>query len=472
MSGHRWSLAGRMRAWFALTTAGIVLVLSAASGWVFVQSVAHEIDALAGEELTEFRALYSASDRDLASLRRIEADLASQHPDVPMSWRIREPEGGPVVLELGPESLARHAPGGSPEPGAAVAEDHPVDLGGGLRWSTTTLDDGRHLDLLLDGSHRLKLLRRLGVTAAVFVGLVLFAGLLFGELFCRRVSGLLLRVAEKVREVRNLSGEAPVQVREVERAPDEVRAVAEALADLLENVRAGTERARLMTAGLAHELRSPIQNLIGETEVGLLTERAPAEYRRVLESHLEELRSLGDAVDNLVSLCSQDQQTGPPPAEDFDLASEAEIRLQREREIAARHGVDLRVSHTGPMQVRGDREALLRALRNLTANAVEWSEPGGRVEVALEGVGDELTITVDDGGPGIPEAERERIFEPFYRGRSVQGQRVGYGLGLALTRQAVAAGGGTIEVGRSPAGGARFRIVLPRGGSPEREHAA
>ncbi len=108
------------------------------------------------------------------------------------------------------------------------------------------------------------------------------------------------------------------------------------------------------------------------------------------------------------------------------------------------------------------REGPLRAMRNLTANAIEWSEPGSQVDVHVLGENGLVTVIVDDAGPGVPEDLRERIFEAFFRGPQAKGRRIGYGLGLAIVRAAVDSQGGTVEVGRSPLGGARFRMRLPR----------
>jgi signal transduction histidine kinase len=108
---------------------------------------------------------------------------------------------------------------------------------------------------------------------------------------------------------------------------------------------------------------------------------------------------------------------------------------------------------------------LLRALRNLAGNAIEWSPPGSRVQVQLEGKNGEVIVTVDDQGPGVPPELRTKIFEPFFTGPQQKGRRVGYGLGLAIVRAAAVEQGGTIEVGTSDAGGARFRLVLPKHGS-------
>jgi two-component system heavy metal sensor histidine kinase CusS len=274
---------------------------------------------------------------------------------------------------------------------------------------------------------------------------------------------MLRQVAESARAVRQPDVRMDV---DVSRAPNEIRDVVDALQQLLENIRTETEKNRVFTASLAHELRSPIQNLMGETEVALITQRDAPAYRRVLQSHMEELRDLADAVDNLVTICSArptrvDGQH--ETRESFDLAEESQMRLARERGYAKSRGVNVEISSAGDTRLYGDREGLLRALRNLTANAIEWSNQGSSVTVHLEGENGDLVITVDDAGPGVPEELREKIFDPFFRGPAANGRRVGYGLGLAIVRSAVTDHGGQIEIGTSPLGGARFRMILPRG---------
>jgi signal transduction histidine kinase len=157
---------------------------------------------------------------------------------------------------------------------------------------------------------------------------------------------------------------------------------------------------------MAHELRAPIQNLVGATEVALLSRREADSYRRVLESNLDELRELGDAIDNLMTICApQSLGAHTPVSEDFDLVEEARLRLERD-----------------------------------------------------------IVILVDDDGPGVPVEQREKIFDPFYRGPSAHGRRVGYGLGLAMVKDAADHHAGSVAVESSPSGGARFRLTLPRRG--------
>jgi signal transduction histidine kinase len=106
-------------------------------------------------------------------------------------------------------------------------------------------------------------------------------------------------------------------------------------------------------------------------------------------------------------------------------------------------------------------------VRNLVDNAARYSPPGSRVEVAVAAAGDAVTLTVDDAGPGIPEAERQRVFDRFYR--RVEGGESGSGLGLAIVRSVAAAHGATVGLDRSPQGGLRAVVrfaAAPAAASP------
>ena len=448
-----WSLARRLTGLFLVSTTFFVLLIAATSTWHLVRAIDKDIDSLAEEETEKAHFMLRELPQSPADFERIAQALDTENSKDRIALRVWKPGQSEPWGEFGVRELLVDA-------GPARAPlGKTIDLGHGHRWRSVELSSGWVLGVAVDGSPNFLLLQRFLIGVAVIVAACIGISLLVGRLFIQRVSQLLHRVAESARSVR--SPGTAIEV-DIEGAPQEIREVATALQEALAHLRTESEEARVFTAGLAHELRSPVQNLIGETEVALIAPRDADTYREVLQSHLEELRSLGDAIDNLVTICTAGETHRTRVREGFDLAAEARLRLARERGAAERAGVELTLQSSGDTHIEGDREALLRALRNLTANAIQWSAPSGKVLVAIEGHAHEIEIRVDDSGPGVPEELRAKIFQPFFRGPQARGRRIGYGLGLAITRSAVDEQQGRIEVGAAPLGGARFQVWLPR----------
>ena len=446
MSRRSWSLAARLSWTFAATTLVLVLGIAGISAWYLHQSVQRELDALLVEEVDEMVALFASSDGSLEAFEALATELQEHHAINPMAWRVWDVDTGEIWTEFGARREL------TPEVPLPQPTGESFRIAGDRRWRSEELGSNRIVGLVLDGAEQVAILRRYELVAGGLIALSALAVLFVGRVVIRRGCDLLHEIAERTREAGSAEGVALAR-RDL---PEEMREVVDALEELLELTRKETQNARLFTAGLAHEMRSPIQNLVGETEVALLSRRQPEEYESVLRSHLEELRELGDAVNNLVSICSPRPVPRAPVEEDFDLGHEVTLRLERERISAQQRGVQLELAATGDTHMHGDREGILRAVRNLTENAIKWSASGDTVRVSIEGQNGAVDITVDDSGPGVPAELRDRIFEPFYRGPNVAGQRIGYGLGLAIVRRAVEAQEGEVRVEESPEGGARF----------------
>jgi len=450
MSTPRWYLARRIT-WRVAVTTSVLLVLLAGFGLLSVNSaVEAQIEALTREEIEEIRAAFGASNEDLGALGEIVEDLQEEHPDNRMAFLVWESDGGRRVAEHGDIELFD-----------SVELDQNlgyVRYSGNLRGNTASLSESLRLTLVLDGRPERALLQRFLLGALGFVGLAVLLSFAVASLLGRRIAGLLRRAAVGVRLAGVGGGQDLI---EQEDLPEEIRDVVQALSETLASIRRESDRARLMTSGMAHELRSPIQNMLGEAEVALLRERTPEAYRSLIESQLEELRDLARAIDNLVTLCAADETRRTGGAEHFDLAGELERRLERERSVARRRSIDLRTELRGPLDVEGDREALVLAVRNLITNALDWAGDDGVVALTARHDGDLIRVDVEDSGPGVAPRDRERIFEPFRQGTPRSGRRIGFGLGLALTRTAVENQGGSIEVGESKLGGARFTALLP-----------
>ena len=454
---REWSLGQRLRLWFLLCTAGLAIaqyLLSLVFVW---RAVDQELDGLVREELEEFAVLIAPRADDLVHIENIAQSLDRTHALHPMHFEMWSPDGERRLA--GFASALDHIGGVPPR----LPLDHTRHLASSRRFRCTALPDGRLVSLLLDGSAVSAHLLRYAYAGGLLTLLALGATLALAQLFGRRLEELLGHLADSLAISR--IGSEPIRL-DLGAAPTEIRRVADELTALSIRARQDFERGQVMIAGLAHELRAPIAAMLGDLEVTLRRPRGGPEYLALLERQREELFALGDAVDNLVTHCRHGQLENSPSSERFDLGRESELRLERMRRAATLLSVELALEQHGDLGLVGDREGLLRALRNLVQNAVQWSPPGQLVEVALDGRGSTIELRVADRGPGIPAGDRGSIFEPFNRGRPRPGQRQGYGLGLTITRDAVQAQGGEIELLDRPGGGTVVRVRLPRTPSP------
>jgi len=442
-----WSLETRITRWCVGVGTGFVALLAIVGCVLVYLEAGRELDAIADEEITEMIAAFAASPGRREDFSAAVTAAQSAHPDDKMAWRVwnhgdASPWGSfgrTRVLERIPAD-ARHGP----------------ELDSRVRYRRAALNNELDVALLLQGGPEVKSSRLFFAVAGVTVVAAAGASWLAGRFLGRRIGGTLHAIAAETR--------AAVQAQDLprhENLPDEISAVVAALRDALTRLRDESDHTRLLASGLAHELRSPLQNLLTQLEVTLLRERTQQEYAGVIARQLVDLQELIRAVDNLVTLCAPPEARRARHEQSFDLASEARLRLATEIERAGREGVRVRLDFPSALTVRGDRETLVLALRNLLANAVDWSPAGGRVDVRLALADGRLAIEVDDEGPGVPAPDRERIFHPFVHGSQRPKGRIGYGLGLALVRTAAELHHGTVEVSSSPARGARFRMELP-----------
>ena len=283
------------------------------------------------------------------------------------------------------------------------------------------------------------------VRGALLVGLPL--------LLLASTAGVWLTVGRTLRPVEQLRAGAeavtaadPARRLPVPAAEDEVRRLAETLNGMLDRLEAGSARQRAFVADAAHELRSPLAALRTVLEVALVHPDPDGPEPTLRTAHEEVLR-MGRLVDDLLLLARLDAGA-PRRAQDVDLAEVV-------RELAP-DGVLLDLA---PARVHADPDALVRVVRNLVDNALRHATRSVRVTVAP---GPPVELLVDDDGPGIPEPERERVFDRFHRLDSPRTREAGgTGLGLAIVRELVASAGGSVAVEEAPAGGARLRVRLP-----------
>jgi len=210
---------------------------------------------------------------------------------------------------------------------------------------------------------------------------------------------------------------------------------------------------------VSHELRSPLARL--QVAVGLARQQ-PDKLVSALERIERESGRLDDLVGQLLTLSRLEAGVVQGLEEYLDVGELLEDIVDDARFEAAASGRDVRLHGDGELLLKGRAELLRRAFENVIRNGVRHTAPGTAVEVSVEraATGTGLTVSVCDQGPGVPETELATLFEPFVR--SAQGETGGgYGLGLAITRRAVEAHGGTVAASNRAGGGLCVTLQLP-----------
>lgn len=453
----RWSLTSHFAWRFALMASVVVLLFAVGSLYMLDDALRDTMRNLFDHELLEVGDLID--DAEPAQVQAALETVEDSTVDPPCAFRVRD-ERGKVLGQVGRPRLLALFPGPLPLDTRPSA----FELLTETTFCRAEVMAARSftIEIVLDGRDMHEALVAYARSAGlVFLVLVPLAAVL-GMITARRGFASLRELVAQASAI-DLPGENLARLRP-EDSPEELRELTAAINDMLGRIEDGLRTMRTFTASLAHELRSPLQNLIGETEVALLAARPAEEYVTLLRSNLDDLHELSDAVDNLVAWCrSNEPQPHAAERERFDLLAEADLRLQRERRSARRAGLTLRLTGDGDAHLRADREGVLRVLRNLVGNALAWSPRGGTVDVRVAGAPECVRLVVEDTGPGIPEELRHRVFEPFVSGRPRRGERGGYGLGLTICRSVVLEHGGRLWHEPREGGGTRFVAEFPRG---------
>ncbi|WP_127479460.1 sensor histidine kinase [Nocardioides pantholopis] len=265
------------------------------------------------------------------------------------------------------------------------------------------------------------------------------------------------RLTRRVEEIARTEDLDPLPVE----GADEIARLATAFNQMLTTVAASRERQRRLVADAGHELRTPLTSL--RTNLDLLAQAdssgaalppgARAELLADVRAQMEELTTL---IGDLVELARDEPLTHV--VETIDLSEVLDDAITRVRRRAPQVRFEVRAE---PWYVVGEQAGLSRAVTNLLDNAAKWSPEGGTVRVVLE----RGLLTVDDEGPGIPEADLPRVFDRFFRSEESRSMP-GSGLGLSIVHQVALRHSGSVRADTSPAGGARLQLRLPGNATP------
>lgn len=306
---------------------------------------------------------------------------------------------------------------------------------GGPVW-ILPLDDGRRLVVRHPHPPPGKALHLFVIPLSIVVAFALGA-----YPIARRLTGRLARLQGGVEQL----GRGDLTARVAVEGRDEVAALARSFNQSAERIEALVSSHKLLLANCSHELRTPLARI--RLGIERLTRGADTATHDELTRSIAELDAL---IGEMLLASRLDALRTLEHSEDVDLlALAAEEAAHFDRSVDGQ-----------PVTVRGDPALLRRLLRNLLDNASRHGGGATRVRVGETGVG-VAELVVEDRGPGVPEADRDRIFEPFYRAAGDPTAVRGFGLGLAIVRQIARAHGGDVSFASVAGGGSRFTVTCP-----------
>jgi two-component system, OmpR family, heavy metal sensor histidine kinase CusS len=245
--------------------------------------------------------------------------------------------------------------------------------------------------------------------------------------------------------------------------PFELASLASTFNQMLDRLEESFERISRFSADIAHDLRTPVNNIRGEAEVALARARTVDEYRDVLESSLEEAVRLSELIGDLLFLARTESPLTELNRESVNIFE----LLTTVRDYYEASATDAAVSlvvndDSGPLNAQLDRSLMLRAVSNLVSNAIAHTPAGGTVTLAATSEGAAIRIEVSDTGIGIPADALPRVFDRFFRVDPSRSKISGStGLGLAIVQGILTLHGGGTEIASQFGRGTRVTLRIP-----------
>ena len=445
------SLVGRLTLLQQLTTLAVVAAFALAALGITSHVMRSERRDFVAATATRLAAGFQAELEDEPNAPLAAQSLVDDGFDVGLQVEVRDAAGSVLASSLG--AAPEHTTGKGDRTGRVRERFVATAVGAqGVRILVVGSDAAREAGLSALG-------RALLIAAAP----ILVLSLLFGRWITSRALRPLSRMATRVE---GLSVERHPRSLGTQSGLAEVDQLAASFDRLLERLDDALLAERRLTADASHELRTPLTVLNGE--LGLLLEHPSnnAVSAPGLERAIRQVAAMQELVDAILVL-HRSREIGSSGAVGFEVLNLCDVAREVVSELLVRYPgreADLHVAAPDEVLVTGNTALLASAVRNLVDNALKFTRVGERVEIRLGATGGAAVLTVEDTGRGIPAAERERIFDPFFRGAGARAQTGGFGLGLPILRRVARAHGGDVELTSGALGGARFVMRLPATG--------
>lgn len=461
------SLTFRLSFLFAMTA----IILLASTGTFLYQFLEHELMKRDHEELIGkvdlFRHQLSTvnSVEQIVSAPSLFHDVIIGHPHLRLSLL---DEHGNILLSSSdwkpPAELLENpvSVGTEPSRAAILMPTHDQAYHAIAAWgalgSNQTSKALIILALNLDDAQNLLARYKQTLMFTLFFSVITAAGLAF--IIARRGLRPLRTMAETASEISAIHLHRRLSVAD---APEELKELAGAFNAMLGRLHNSFARLSDFSSDIAHELRTPINNLMGQTQVVLSRTRDAEEYRTVLESNLDEYERLARMIREMLFLAKADNAQEPLHAELVDLRAELDKIVEFYQMAADESGVKIITSGTGA--ITADRILLQRAVGNLISNAVQHSPAVSEVKADVSSNDSFVVLRVSNQGPGIPDEQIDRVFDRFYRINNRRRNDSGSGLGLAIVKSIMQLHGGHVSVESQTNQLTTFTLHFPKAAS-------
>ena len=450
------SIATQLILLFTLAAAFLLACGLGVFYWIVVQHAFAEDNAVLADKVNALETSFEQRGGFDEVAAEINAAGAGQR--APFLVRVLDPAGTTIGQTAGMETLlpANIFPAAASRE-IAVPVEHRV---AGKLFALTTrhaMADGRlfTIQVAQDRSSDEQVERRFGILVLV----VLLGSILASSLIAIIVTRRGLRPLEQMK--RSLERIGPTHLNEriaPANWPRELEPMAIAFDEMLRRLDDSFTRLSQFSADLAHELRTPIANMLGEAQVALSRDRSSAEYRETIESAIVECERLSGIVDNLLFVARADAASEPVERKQFDARAAVEKIAAFYQTIAEDHHVAINCSGRG--KISADPALFERAVGNLVDNALRFTPQNGSIQIALAEHPMDFEIAVSDNGSGISPEHLPRVFDRFYRAESSRGSD-GAGLGLALVKSIVDLHGGSAVIESNLGRGTTVKLIFP-----------
>jgi two-component system heavy metal sensor histidine kinase CusS len=462
-----WSLATRLTIWYSVSAFALIAASTAFLYWALITNLDREDDQLLADKIELFGAVLRDHGVSRELTREIEQEsMAHEHGRLYV--RILAPdrhiagETKGMSQELPPELFPNPANSGRP---SGTPEEIEISGGRSFRIHSALTPAGTAVNrfliqIAMDRTYEEKLLAAYRRYLWLGLGLALALSALVGRQIARAGLRPIADITQTALHIRASNLRERIATLGL---PSELYELSIRFNEMLDRLQASFERISQFSADIAHELRTPVNNLGGEIEVALGKARSPDEYRDVLSSSLEECARLSRLIDTLLFLARAEHPQTQIQKESLDIGGQLRLIKEFYEPAAVDAGISLVVCAEPGLVAQFERALFQRAVGNLVDNALTHTKAGGSIRLEAAVNGPELRVTVSDTGAGIAAKHLPHVFDRFYRAdRARQSDGNSAGLGLAIVKGIVTLHGGTVSIVSEVGQGTQVIMAFPR----------